>query len=197
MTTPTDLPQSDFDPAVPHKPADDREEVLFDGKPALRWEYARLWFLVLIGILVLAVPILLAATETASLPWWGWISCIAIAVLLVLIPWIVTFKWRYKISNYRVDVEEGILSKRYDTLELWHVEDIQLDQRIVPRLLGVGTILIFSHADRTGAIHLQGIPQPRKLFETVKQRIIAVKRQRGVIKMDTPVDPHDHFPPAG
>ena len=28
------------------------------------------------------------------------------------------------------------------------------------------------------------LPNPRPLFETLKQRIIAVKRQRGVVKMD-------------
>jgi len=29
------------------------------------------------------------------------------------------------------------------------------------------------------------VPNPRPLFENLKQRVIAVKRQRGVIKMDT------------
>src|SRR5262245_46871256 len=110
MATPADLPQSEFDPAVPHKPADDREEVYFEGTRSVRWGYGRLWFLVLIGVVVLAVPVLLAATGTASLAWWGWLVCVAIAGLFVLFPWILPFKWRYKISNYRVDVEEGILS---------------------------------------------------------------------------------------
>jgi hypothetical protein len=31
---------------------------------------------------------------------------------------------------------------------------------------------------------LKGLPNPRSLFESLKQRVIAVKRQRGVIKMD-------------
>jgi hypothetical protein len=31
---------------------------------------------------------------------------------------------------------------------------------------------------------LVGIPDPRPLYETLKQRIIAVKRQRGVVKVD-------------
>lgn len=196
MTTQPDLPHDDFDHAQPHKPADDREEVYFDGKPSMRWEFARLWFLLLIAAVIVLTPILLATFSTAPI-WWVWLLCFFVAGLLVAIPWILTYKWKYKISNYRVDVEQGILSKTYDTLELWHVEDIQLNQSVIARLMGVGTILIFSHADRTGAIHLQGIPNPRKLFETVKQRIIAVKRQRGVIKMDTPVEPHDHFHSAG
>jgi hypothetical protein len=33
-------------------------------------------------------------------------------------------------------------------------------------------------------LELHGIPNPRPLYEMLKQRVIAVKRQRGVIKMD-------------
>jgi hypothetical protein len=31
---------------------------------------------------------------------------------------------------------------------------------------------------------VRGLPKPRPIFDALKQRIIAVKRQRGVIKMD-------------
>jgi len=65
------------------------------------------------------------------------------------------------------------------------VEDIQLKQSVMSRILGVGTITIFSLDETNHELHMQGIPHPRPVFESLKQRIIAVKRQRGVIKMDT------------
>jgi hypothetical protein len=76
------------------------------------------------------------------------------------------------------------LSKRIDTLELWHVEDISFAQSISDRMLGVGTITIVSHDNTTPRLELKSLPNPRPLFDSLKQRIIAVKRQRGVIKMD-------------
>jgi hypothetical protein len=37
----------------------------------------------------------------------------------------------------------------------------------------------------TPRLDLVGLPNARPLFEALKTRIIAVKRQRGVVKMDT------------
>jgi uncharacterized membrane protein YdbT with pleckstrin-like domain len=105
-------------------------------------------------------------------------------VILILIPWIKAKMVAYKITNYRIDLERGLLSKRLDTLELWHVEDIRMNQSFLDRILGVGTVTVISHDDTTPQLSMRGIPHPRPLYETLKQRVIAVKRQRGVVKMD-------------
>jgi hypothetical protein len=39
---------------------------------------------------------------------------------------------------------------------------------------------------------MHGLPNPRPLFETLKQRVISVKRSRGVLKVDGGA--HDHIP---
>ena len=75
-----------------------------------------------------------------------------------------------------------------DTMRLpdgWHVEDVRFYQSVLARILGVGRITVMSHDDTTPKLMLRGLPNPRPLFDTLKQRIIAVKRQRGVVKMDT------------
>jgi hypothetical protein len=97
---------------------------------------------------------------------------------------------RYRITNYRIDFERGILGKKIDTLELWHVEDIRFDQSFLDRLLGVGNLTVVSSDETTPQLQMHGLPNPRPLFETLKQRVIAVKRQRGVLKMDS--GGHDH-----
>jgi hypothetical protein len=51
-------------------------------------------------------------------------------------------------------------------------------------MLKVGTIRVMSHDQTTPRLELTGLPEPRPIFESLKQRVIAVKRQRGVIKMD-------------
>jgi hypothetical protein len=64
------------------------------------------------------------------------------------------------------------------------VDDIEFQQSFFDRLMGVGNITVFSNDKTTPQLHLRGLPNPRPLFESLKQRVIAVKRQRGVIKMD-------------
>jgi membrane protein YdbS with pleckstrin-like domain len=166
-----------------HKPADDHEEVYYEGSPLLRGELGRA-----IGFLLGAVVCAgLGAWAIAQSGGWFWVGIVlmAAAPILFLIPIILTKTIRYRISNYRIDVETGLLSKRIDTLELWHVDDVTLDMSLTDRMLGVGTVTVQSHDDTTPVLPLRSLPQPRKLFENLKQRVIAVKRQRGVIKVDT------------
>ena len=184
-------PERDVNPPVsasgddrPHKPADDREEVYFEGSPLLRAEVARFVVAGLIAVALIAVPILFRIYKPGVLPWWVAVVLVLLAVVVMVIPIWLTKSVRYRISNYRIDYERGILSKNIDTLELWHVEDIQFHQSLLDRILGVGTITVISHDDTTPELRIEGIPNPRPLFESLKQRVIAVKRQRGVVKMD-------------
>lgn len=185
MSTPADLPMNDPDLSNPHKPADDTEVIYFEGSPALRWELFHSWWSLILGLLFILGPIISKVFWTPELPWWGLAIGIVLGLLVIIIPWLKTKMIRYKISNYRIDSEKGLVAKQFDTLELWHVEDIQLTQSVLDRIMGVGTICIHSNDDTSPHLFMSGIPKPRPIFDSLKQRIIAVKRQRGVIKMDT------------
>lgn len=168
----------------PHRPADDSEEVYYEGSPMLRGKLGRLLGCFLLGMVLIAIPIALAVEHHAP-PVAVWFGCILAGFIVIFIPAVLVRRVRYRISNYRIDSERGLLSTNIDTLELWHVEDISFHQTILNRILGVGSIIILSHDDTTPRLELHGIPNARPLFETLKQRIIAVKRQRGVVKMDS------------
>ena len=169
----------------PHRPADDREQVYYEGSPLLRGELARGWIWVLLGLAVIAVPLLMRFLwDYNQLVGWMLLATTVLGVIFILIPWIKAKMVAYKITNYRIDLERGLLSKRLDTLELWHVEDIRMNQSFLDRLLGVGTVTVISHDDTTPQLSMRGIPHPRPLYDTLKQRVISVKRQRGVVKMD-------------
>jgi len=181
----TNDPSGRGEPEPPHRPADDREEVYFEGSPLLRGDLGRLFIFAIIAAIVVAIPILNHRFGWFPMPPWGWIVAIALAIICLLIPYLIIKSIRYRITNYRIDFERGLLSKNIDTLELWHVEDINFHQSLLDRLMNTGDITILSHDDTTPKLELNGIPNPRPLFENLKQRVIAVKRQRGVIKMDT------------
>lgn len=166
-----------------HKPADDHEEVYYQGSPLLRGELGRAFGWLFAALLCAALAVWLFTRDLGAV-WWIPYLLLCAAPVLFLVPIILTKTIRYRISNYRIDVETGLLSKRIDTLELWHVEDVSLDMSLTDRMLGVGTVTVDSHDDTTPILELRSLPQPRKLFETLKQRVISVKRQRGVIKVD-------------
>jgi membrane protein YdbS with pleckstrin-like domain len=175
----------------PHRPADDKEEIYFQGSPMLRFELASGWLWVLVGIVIAIAPILikLVISPNTHIIWWVYLVAIVIGLIFALVPWIKSKTIRYRITNYRIDFERGLLSRTIDTIELWHVEDLKLRQSILHRLLDVGSIQILSRDETNPSLYLNGIPNPRQLFQTLEQRIIAVKRQRGVVKMDLPPEP--------
>ena len=171
-----------------HRTPGDEEVVYFQGRPMLRADQAKASLWLLIGIGLIALPI------CAKLFDWKWhwaltVICVAVALTVIIVPWVKLRATRYRISNYRIDYERGILKKKIDTLELWHVDDISFEQGIVDRMFNVGSILIVSSDRSNPRLELHGIPNPRAIFDSLKQRIIAVKRQRGVIKMDVAAPP--------
>jgi hypothetical protein len=179
QSNPVPTPTPAAGDTAPHRPADDREEVYFLGSPKLRGEVLKTLVYGLIGL-----GLIVGGVYAFSTAWWLGLALCILGAISPVIPIILTKTIRYRISNYRIDVERGLLSKNIDTLELWHVEDIKLHQSLTDRMLGVGRIIIVSHDATTPELVLRDLPDPRPLFEQMKQRIIAVKRQRGVVKMD-------------
>lgn len=172
-------------PNLPHKPADDSEEVYYEGSPKLRGHLDRVLGYGFLGISLIAIAIVVRYNEIAwlSAGWMTFLLCV-LGIGFILLPALLAKTVRYRISNYRIDYERGLISRTIDTLELWHVDDVHFYQSLFDRILRVGSITIMSTDKTNPRLELHGLPQPRELFNTLKQRVIAVKRQRGVIKMD-------------
>jgi membrane protein YdbS with pleckstrin-like domain len=162
----------------PHKEPSDAEEIYYNGSPLMRGLGVHLLLWPLAGIVLIVVPFLLHSPTIPLL------VSVLIGLCLPLVPVAMARSVRYRISNYRIDYERGFLAKDIDTLELWHVEDMHFHQSLLDRLLGVGTIRVTSRDQTLPQLNLRGLPNPRPLYETLKQRVIAVKRSRGVIKVD-------------
>jgi len=182
-----------FDPSTPapaasagagvHQPPDHDEIVYYQGSPLVRGGLAKLFEFGFIGLLLIIIPIaawVFKHTFPAILN-----AILVVAGLLMFLgPALRTKTIRYRITNYRIDYERGLLARNIDTLELWHVEDLHFHQSLLGRLLNVGSIIVTSRDETLPKLELHGLPNPRPLYETLKQRVIAVKRQQGVLKVD-------------
>jgi len=167
----------------PYKPTDDREEIYFQGSPLIRGEIGMVTLWAVAGLVLIALVVLSWIMDW-HFPWWISLVLVVVGILALLVPWVITKRVRYRISNYRIDYERGLFSTTIDTMELWHVDDIHYHQSLLDKILGVGNITVMSNDKTTPRLSLRSLPNPRPLFDTLKQRVIAVKRQRGVIKMD-------------
>ena len=181
--TPAGAPVHAADP-TPHRAADDTEQVYYEGSPMVRAQLGSLFFWTLLAAVLIAAPFVYRMLRGWWWPWYVTTGFIVVGLLLLVIPVLIVKQFRYRISNYRIDFERGLLGKKIETMELWHVDDIKFQQSFLDRIMGVGQITVYSDDQTTPNLELKGLPNPRPLFESLKQRVIAVKRQRGVIKMD-------------
>jgi uncharacterized membrane protein YdbT with pleckstrin-like domain len=83
----------------------------------------------------------------------------------------------YRITDQRILIESGVLSRQIEEIDMRNVEDLVYRQSVVERVLGVGDITIIS-ADRTTArMRLVGLEKPRELRELI--RTTAYQATRG------------------
>ncbi|MDB5173419.1 MAG: hypothetical protein JWN51_2192 [Phycisphaerales bacterium] len=169
----------------PHAPPTDDESVYYAGSPFFGGKPEQVIVLGVLGTLLLFSPIIIRVLAHRWPPGWMAIALEVAGVIVWLVPLFITKAVRYRITNYRIDYERGVVSKNINTLELWHVEDLSFHQSFLDRLIGIGTIRVMSHDDTMPNLTMRGLPDARKIFEQLKQRVIAVKRQTGVLKLDT------------
>jgi membrane protein YdbS with pleckstrin-like domain len=137
----------------------------------------------LLAAAIVALPIFVNR-DAPTLPNWSYAVAALFALAILAIPIVKHRTNRFRITNYRIDFERGFLWKKVDTLELWHVDDLSFSQGPLDRLFGLGTITVVSDDRTTPRLAIPNLPNARPTFDSVKQRVIAVKRQRGVLKMD-------------
>ena len=166
-----------------HQPPDHDEIVYYQGSPLVRGGLAKLFEFGFIGLVLIVVPIA-AWVFKHTFPAIVNAIMVVVGLLMFLVPALRVKTIRYRITNYRIDYERGLLARNIDTLELWHVEDLHFHQSLLGRLLNVGSIIVTSRDETLPKLELHGLPNPRPLYETLKQRVIAVKRQQGVLKVD-------------
>src|SRR5215210_308475 len=87
----------------PHRPADDTEKVYYEGSPMIRGEVGSMILWTLLGIGLIAAPILWRVLRGYWPNWILTLVLLVLGVLLLLIPILVVKQLRYRISNYRID----------------------------------------------------------------------------------------------
>jgi uncharacterized membrane protein YdbT with pleckstrin-like domain len=92
---------------------------------------------------------------------------------------------KYRITSQRIVVDSGIFSKRLDQIDLYRVNDFQVERPFWQRIMGTGNLRL-STTDRINPqIALIGIPgDVVALYERVRVGVAAAKQAAGVRIVD-------------
>ncbi|HUJ28048.1 MAG TPA: PH domain-containing protein [Myxococcales bacterium] len=90
---------------------------------------------------------------------------------------------RYTVSAARLEIERGILGRRVESIELWRVRDVVLDQSLAERLRGVGRITLFSSDQVEPQLLVGPVADARLLFDRLRNRVAAARKDAQVVPL--------------
>ena len=160
----------------------DSGRIIYSGTPSWKAWYGTYLLaggLAFLGLAGALVSVILPAAMPAAM---------IVGALLVAgsLPVFVSVELRRRATSYRVstrtiDIEEGVLARRINTLQLWRVRDVVFEQSLTQRILGVASIRLVAHDDTTPTVELGGLRNGRAVFEEVKLAIDLARQSRNVV----------------
>jgi hypothetical protein len=87
----------------------------------------------------------------------------------------------YTITSERIKIVKGFISKDIENFELIRVQDLDVNQSVGDRLLGVGDITISGADATTPTIILRNVPQPHQVYELLRKSWLAARKKYGLI----------------
>jgi len=78
---------------------------------------------------------------------------------------------RYRLTNHRLFLEEGILSRKISEIELMRVDDLSVTQNIIERLFDVGEVILITSDATHPRLELAGIRSPVEVKEQIRTNV--------------------------
>lgn len=151
----------------------DGERILWQGRPSWR---AHMSFYV-VWIPLALVPVIIAGLLKANdqgtgFPYWQWIFIsLALVVLVLAYDAVQRYSTLYVVTDQRLRVRKGILSRREQTARFDRVQNVEVRQSLLDRLFGVGTVEFDTAGSDLGDADFRyaGIANPQLLVRIVAQ----------------------------
>lgn len=169
-----------------------KEETLWRGTPSPILLIGKIATLVLILAAIPLLSIFFASSLTydlekaRNLRTAGWVIAgifAALQLVNLLVAWMKLRTTMYIVTNQRVMIEQGILSKSVNEIDLRYVDDSQFFQGLSDRLLGIGNVTLHSSDANTPTYVLRSVRDPRSVRELIRAHAYQIS-QRQIITRD-------------
>jgi uncharacterized membrane protein YdbT with pleckstrin-like domain len=148
------------------------EEIFFHGHPSWRSMlafYVR-GLLAAVAAGVLAGLITRVAGRSVEVVWVG---AAVLAVFILVLVWglLRRVSTTYTITNRRLTIDIGLLSKELHETRLERVQNVNSRQHLFERLLGVGTVDFDTAGGAAYDFKFRGVNDPRRIVRTVDRAL--------------------------
>lgn len=144
------------------------EHIVFEGHPS--WRSTLVFYLK--GLLAVVIAGALAAGLSSIVEDEvnvGWIvaTVLVVLVLVLLIGWIKRIATTYTITNRRLHIKRGIVSRRTQDARLERVQNVSTSQSALQRMLGVGTVDFDTAGTDDHDFQFEGVASPLTVVDAV------------------------------
>ncbi len=154
----------------------DIERVLLSVHPVLVRDHPILFFLVVIGGILGLIGLVLGLLLPGQVPqdasptffWIGGLILLVASAIYLTIWWIYTQMTELTVTEERTTYREGIIARRTSEVRHRDVRNLQIDQTVFNRLMGVGDVSISSAAQDDLEITIKGVANPHRIATLIR-----------------------------
>ena len=137
------------------------EQIVFEGRPVWR-SIVSFYITGMIAALVIGVVVALAASTAV-----GVAVFLVLFALELLVGFVRRVSTRYTITNQRLRIERGLLSKHVQQTRIERVQNVNTNQTLVSRMLRVGTVDFDTAGTDDSDFTFTGVGDPHEVVEAV------------------------------
>lgn len=86
----------------------------------------------------------------------------------------------YKITNQRIIVENGLISKKQNEIEMARVKDYKVEQSITEKLQGIGNITVVSTDITSPVLCLESVEKPMEVKELIRKAVMDYRAKMNI-----------------
>jgi uncharacterized membrane protein YdbT with pleckstrin-like domain len=158
------------------------EVVFFHGHPS--WRSLALFYvkgLLITLVLGIVAGIASAAADRTVQVDWVIPAVLAVFVIVILAGHVRRLQTTYTITNQRLTIETGLLTRELHETRLERVQNVNSHQTLAQRLISVGAVDFDTAAGAEYNFAFRGVSQPRQIVRTVDR---ALRELRGAHRPD-------------
>jgi uncharacterized membrane protein YdbT with pleckstrin-like domain len=136
------------------------EKVIYEGRMSLKSQ-----------IFPLVLGTFFGVTALASLfmqPGLGVITFLIVLVVFIATPFLRAFSSAYKVTTERVPQRLGLIARNTSEVEVSDVRNVQIKQRPIARMLGIGDVGISTAGQSGFEIVFKGVADPQAVAELIR-----------------------------
>jgi membrane protein YdbS with pleckstrin-like domain len=150
------------------------ERDLYAGHPALIYSAGQA--LPILAAIAAAVVAILAGAPAA----YAVAGFVLLVAIICLYYYAKSARTHYQITTQRIKLERGLLSKVQESLELFRIDHFELHRPIGMRLVGQGSLHLFSSDAELENFYIYGVPNLEGLADTLRNCQLRERSRRGL-----------------